>query len=845
MNDFRFALRQVQKSPGFATTIIVTISLGIGANTAIFTLVHAILLRSLPVANPATLYRVGDLDDCCVNGGFINDNGDFDLFSYDLYREIQNNTPEFEQLAAFQSGQNIMNVRVGTNLAKSERTEYVSGNYFFTFGVGAYTGRMLQSSDDVPGAAPVAVLSYAAWQSVHAADPNVVGSTFFIQSHPVTIVGVAPPGFFGDRINDSPPAFWIPLNAEPVLEGETTNLRVAESNWLYVLGRVKPGFAPKALAAKISNTLRQWLATQPAYTLNGNDKEIPKQHVVLTAGGGGIQNLQQETGDGLRLLTWISALVLLVACANVANLLLARGAARRAEISIRTALGASHTALIGQSLAESVFLAVAGGIMGIGIAYLGARMILSLAFPEATQMPIQARPSLVILGFAFLLSLSTGALFGIVPAWISSHADPAEALRGLNRSTGDRSLLPQKALIVLQGGLSLVLLVGAGLMTQTLRNLEHQNFGITTANRYVIHIDPMGAGYKLDTIGAVNQRIEDEFKALPGVKSAGLALYSTLEGNNWGESIFVEGRPAPGPEENHNSSWDRVSPQFFQTIGQPIIRGRGFIDQDTATSQMVAVVNQAFVKKFFPKEDPVGRHFGVFDQKYASNFEIVGIVADAKYNNPRDPYRPMYFRPMTQFNRNLTGRNFFMAESRSLYPNSITVQYGGDAASLESMARRTLANINPDLTMVSFKPLDYQVADNFNGERLISRLTGLFGLLALALASVGLYGITAYSVARRTNEIGVRMALGANRSNVITMVMRQALVLVAIGLVIGIPITLVGGRLMRTQLYGVKAYDPVTLMLAVVVLSAFAALAGFIPARHAASIEPMHALRIE
>ncbi|HWZ75809.1 MAG TPA: ABC transporter permease [Candidatus Sulfotelmatobacter sp.] len=845
MTDIRFALRQFAKAPGFAATVILTIALGIGANTAIFTLVHAILLKSLPVANPASLYRVGDLDDCCVNGGFINDNGDFDLFSYDLYREFQNNTPEFEQLAAFQSGQNMMNVRVGNNLAKSERTEYVSGNYFSTFGIGAYAGRMLQSSDDLPGAAPVAVLSYAAWQSAHAADPNVVGSTFYLQSHPVTVIGIAPPGFFGDRVNTNPPAFWIPLNAEPVLEGETTILKVAESNWLYVLGRVKPGVAPKALEAKVSNRLRQWLATQPAYTLNGNDKEIPKQHVVLAGGGGGIQNLQQEAGDGLRLLTWISALVLLVACANIANLLLARGAARRAETSIRTALGAARTALIGQALTESVLLSLAGGLIGIGIAYLGAHMILNLAFPEATQMPIQASPSPVILGFAFLLSLITGVIFGIVPAWISSHADPAEALRGLNRSTGDRSLLPQKALIVLQGALSLVLLVGAGLMTQTLRNLEHQNFGITTVNRYVIHIDPMGAGYNLETIGPVNQRIEDEFRALPGVKSAGLALYSTLEGNNWGESVFVEGRPAPGPEENHGSSWDRVSPQFFQTVGQPIIRGRAFTDQDTATSQMVAVVNQTFVKKFFPKEDPIGRHFGVFDQKYASHFEIVGIVADAKYNNPREPYRSMYFRPMTQFNRNVTGRQFFMAESRSVYPNSITVQYAGDAASLESMARRTLANINPDLTVVSFKSLDYQVADNFNGERLISRLTGLFGLLALVLASVGLYGITAYSVARRTNEIGVRMALGANRSHVVVMVMRRALVLVAIGLAIGIPVALLGGRLMRAQLYGVRTYDPVTLAGAVFVLAACAALAGFIPARRAATIEPMHALRQE
>jgi len=845
MNSLKFALRQFAKSPGFAATVILTISLGIGANTAIFTLVHAILLRSLPVTNPATLYRIGDLDDCCVNGGFINDNGDFDLFSYDLYRHIRDNTPEFEELAAFQSGGSTMNVRVGSSAAKAERTEYVSGNYFSTFGVGAYAGRMFQSSDDVPGAAPVAVLSYAAWQSAHAGDRNVVGSTFFIQSHPVTIIGIAPPGFFGDRVNSNPPAFWIPLNAEPVIEGETTILKVPESNWLYALGRVKPGVAPKALEAKISNSLRQWLATIPAYTLHGNDKEIPKQHVVLTPGGGGIQNLQQETGDGLHLLTWISALVLLVACANIANLLLARGTARRGETSIRSALGADRSSLIGQALIESVLLSIAGGILGIGVAYVGARMILNLAFPEATQMPIQATPSPVVLGFAFLLSLATGVAFGIVPAWISSHADPAEALRGLNRSMGDRSLLPQKTLIVLQGALSLVLLVGAGLMTQTLRNLEKQNFGITTANRYVIHFDPMGAGYNLQTIGALNQRVEDEFKALPGVKSVGLALYSALEGNNWGEEVFVEGHPAPGPEDNAGSSWDRVSPQFFETVGQPIIRGRGFTDQDTATSQMVAVVNQKFVKKFFPKEDPLGRHFGVFDQKYASNFEIVGIVADAKYTNPRDEVRPMYFRPMTQFNHNVTGPQFFMAESRSVYPNSITVQYVGDTASLESMARRTLANINPDLTMFDFKSLDYQVADNFNGERLISRLTGLFGLVALAIASVGLYGITAYTVARRTNEIGVRMALGANRGQVVAMFMRRSLILVAVGLAIGIPIALIGGRLMRTQLYEVKTYDPLTLLGAVAVLSTSAALAGFIPARRAASIEPMKALRIE
>jgi predicted permease len=764
MTNVKLALRQFRKSPGFAATVILTIALGIGANTAIFTLVHAILMKSLPVANPATLYRVGDRDDCCINGGFINDDGDFDLFSYDLYRQLLDTTPEFEQLAAFQSGHSTMNVRLGNATAKSERTEYVSGNYFSTFGLGAYAGRMLLPSDDVPGATPVAVLSYAAWQGSYAADPNVVGSTFFIQSRPVTIVGIAPPGFFGDRIDSDPPALWIPLNVEPVIEGPTSILKVADSNWLYVLGRVKPGVAPGSLQSKLSNTLRQWMVTQPGYTRNGGDTQIHKQHVIVVPAGAGIQNLQQEAGDGLHLLTWISALVLLVACANIANLLLAKGTARRAETSIRTALGAARSVLIRQVLLESVLLSVIGGIIGIAIAYAGARMILTLAFPDSTQIPIHASPSPVVLGFAFLLSLITGIIFGIVPAWISSHADPAEALRGMNRSTGDRSLLPQKTLIVLQAALSLVLLVGAGLMTQTLRNLEKQNFGITTANRYVIHMDPMGAGYNIDHIDAFNQQLEREFSALPGVKNVGIALYSTLEGNNWGEGVYIEGRPSPGPEEHNGSSWDRVSPHFFDTIGQPVIRGRGFTEQDTATSRMVAVVNQAFVKKFFPKEDPIGRHFGTMDQKYAGDYEIVGIVADAKYNNPRDDYRPMYFRPLTQFNRTFKEESNVTAESRSLFPNSITVQFAGEASSLEAMARRTLANINPDLTMEDFKSLDYQVADNFNQERLITRLTGLFGLLALALASVGLYGITTYSVARRTSEIGLRMALGANRA---------------------------------------------------------------------------------
>jgi len=845
MQDLKFAVRQLKKFPGFTATVVLTVALGIGANTAIFTLVHAVLLSSLPVADPATLYRIGDRDDCCVNGGFMNDDGDFDIFSYDLYRQFRDNTPEFEQLAAFESGHDLSNMRRSGGVAKPQRTEYVSGNYFTTFGVSAFAGRTLLPADDLPGATPVAVLRYDIWQSEYAGDRSIVGSTFYMQGQPLTVVGIAPPKFFGDRIDSDPPAFWIPLSAEPIFNRDNSILHLADANWLYAIGRIKPGVSPVALQSKLSATLRQFMASRPAYTENGASTQIPKQHVVLAAAGGGVQNLQQETGSGLRLLMLISGLVLLVACANVANLMLARATTRRQEISVRVALGAARARLIRQMLTESVVLACAGGLVGLAFAFAGTRTILALAFPNTKHLAIDAHPSMVVLGFAFALSLITGVVFGIVPALITSRSDPAEALRGANRSTRDTASLPQKALIVCQAALSLVLLVAAGLLSQTLRNLEHQNFGIATANRYVLHLDPAGAGYTSDKIGQLNDQLERDFSALPGVQSAGLALYSPLEGDNWGDSVFIEGRPDPGPTADTGSSWDRVSPRFFETVGQQIVRGRGITGQDTATSRMVAVVNQAFVKKFFPNQDPIGQHFGTFGQKYANSYEIVGVVADAKYNNPRSPVRPFFFRPITQQNAALTDPNAITGERRSLFINSVTVRFQGNPQDLESMARRTLASINPDLTMIDFRSLDYQVAGNFSQEHLIARLTTLFGFLALILASVGLYGLTAYSVARRTSEIGVRMAMGANRQHILALIMRSAFLQTALGLAIGIPAAILGARVMAAQLYGVRSYDPAVLFLAVAVLGACAAVAGFVPAHRASGIEPMNALRTE
>jgi predicted permease len=853
--DLRFAVRQLRKSPGFALTAVITLALGIGANTAIFTLVQGILLRSLPVADPSQLYRIGDTDDCCVNGGFVGENGDFDIFSYDLYKHLQESAPEFQSLAAVQAGQTQWSVRRGNALPQELRGEFVTGNYFSTLGVGPYEGRVMSVSDDQANSTPVVVLSYRSWQNQFGSDSSIVGQAISIQTHPFTVVGIAPPSFFGDRVSDNPPDFWMPVNQEPYTHGESAILHHPEQNWLYPIGRVRQGTNIAALQMKLSSALRNWMQTRPVYTDHGGAAEIPKQHVTIVPGGGGIQSMQQETGTGLKMLMILSSVVLIIACANIANLVLARSTTRRADIAVRMAMGASRRRVIRQIITESVLLSCIGGLAGLAVAYAGSRTILSLAFPDARNLPIQATPSLGVLGFAFLISLGTGVLFGLAPAWLSSHAQPAEVLRGANRSTRDSASIPQKALVVFQAALSLVLLAGAFLMTKSLNNLEHQNFGITTANRYVLHVDPAGAGYTADRLPALYREIEDRFSSLPGVANIGMAMYSPLEGDNWGECVIQQGHPAPGPHDKCGSTWDRVSPHFLDSIGVSIVHGRGISDQDTQSAQPVAIVNEEFVKRFYAKEDPIGKHFGIDLPQYSGAFEIVGVFHDFKMNNPRDNPRPVFLRPLAQHYDGYktwpggTPRPSFMdaiigGETQSMFIDAIIVNFRSQQ-NADDILRRTLASIDPNLTVVDIRTFDSQVANNFTQDRLVARLTTLFGILALVLASIGLYGVMSYFVARRTGEIGIRMALGATRSNVIGGVLRGALVQIGIGLVIGIPAALIAGHFMASQLYGVGAYDPIAFVGAALILALCGAVAGLIPARRAASIEPMQALRIQ
>ncbi|MGA3047031.1 MAG: ABC transporter permease [Terracidiphilus sp.] len=848
LQDIRYTLRQLRKSPGFTLTAVITLALGIGANTAIFTLVQGILLRSLPVTNPAQLYRIGDNGDCCVEGGFpgdASDTGDFTIFSTDLFQHLRNSTPEFEQLAAVQAGEWAWSVRRGNALSKSLHGEFVSGNYFSTLGIGSYTGRVFSDNDDTPGAAPATVISYKTWQGEFSADPSIVGSTIFIQARPFTVVGIAPPGFFGDRVTDNPPDFWMPIQTEPYVRGASSILHHQESHWLYLLGRVRPGTNIAALQSKLSVTLRQWIYTRPVLLANGGSTNVPKMHVVLSPGGGGIQSLQQETGTGLKMLMILSSVVLLIACANIANLLLARSTAQRSDIALRMALGAGRSRVIRQILTESILLSCLGGIAGLAVAYAGTHTILALAFPDARNMPLDASPSLPVLGFAFLISLITGILFGTAPAWLSSRAQPAEAMRGANRSTRDRSSIPQRTLVIFQAALSLVLLAGAILMTKSLNNLEHQNFGIATSNRYVLHFDPAGAGYTVDRLPALNREIEDRFSSLPGMAGVGLAMYSPLEGDNWGECVIQQGHPAPRPGDKCGSSWDRVSTHFLDSIGVPMVRGRGFTEQDTATSPQVVIVNQAFVKRFFPNQDPIGQHFGIDLPQYSGSWEIVGVFANFKLNNPREEVRPVFLRPLTQPYSGYKEPMMISTETQSMFMNAMVLNFNRPEQNAESMIRQTLAGVDPNLTVMDLRSLDAQVAGNFNQERLIAQLSSLFGILSLILASVGLYGVMSYFVARRTSEIGIRMALGATRQSVVVLVMRGVLWQILIGLILGIPAALYAGYLMNSLLYGVGSYDLWALTGAPLILVLCAAAAGFIPARRAASIEPMKALRTE
>jgi predicted permease len=845
--DIAYALRQMRQSPVFTLTAMLTLALGIGATTAIFSLIHTVMLKSLPVVDPTSLYRIGDGHDCCVEGSTQENWG---MFSYPFYQRMKEATPEFTDLAAFQAGGWQFSVRrgEGDRVPKPLRGEFVSGNYFDVFGITAFAGRAIQRSDDQISAPPVAMLSYRAWQQQYGSDPAVIGSTFIFDGHPVTIAGITPPGFFGETLRSDPPEIYVPLELEPIFRGKSSLLHTFPA-WLRVIGRLRPGATTAAMPERLTSLLRVWLVSDsgmPADWMSSLKIGLPKQHIKVVPAGTGVGVMKENYADGLHILLTVCGLVLLIACANIANLLLARGASRRAQTSVRLALGASRTRLIRQSLTESVVLAVLGGLAGLAVAYLGVKVIVALAFHSANYVPIDATPSLPVLVFAFGLSLVTGVVFGTAPAWLTSHADPAEALRGANRSTRDTSSFSQKVLVIVQATLSVVLLAGAGLLTRSLQNLQHQDLGYQTDHRVTISLTGPYSSYPQAKLDVMYRELEDRLASIPGVKRAALALYTPLQ-DNWGELPIREGQGMPNVIDAVGSSWDRVTPGYLDTLGQTILRGRGLTEQDNASGRNVAVVDETFVQKFFkPGEDPIGTRFGLDLPKYSATYEIVGIVRKAKYTdaaNTEDP-RPIFFVPMAQRAR-YEEALLQQVDDQTHYIEGAVLELQGSMEGLEPQVRRILSDIDPNLVLLRVQTLQEQVDAEFDQQRAVARMTGMFGILALILAAVGLYGVTAYSVERRTSEIGVRIALGANRANVVRMVLRGAFLQILIGLAVGIPISIACARLIAAQLYHVKGWDPIVLSGAILALAACAFIASVIPARRAASINPATALRTE
>ncbi|HLK64521.1 MAG TPA: ABC transporter permease [Bryobacteraceae bacterium] len=833
--DLRFAIRQLVKSKGFTLTAIMTLALGIGANTAIFTLVHAVMLRSLPVADPGRLFRLGDGDNCCVNGGRQSH---FSIYSYPLYLSLRDQAQEFEQTAAFQAGLSRVGVRRQGSASEPFTIQYVSGNYYSMFGLRPFAGRFLGVEDDRPGAPPVAVMSYRAWEQHYGADPSIVGSVFVVDGATFTIAGIAPPGFFGDTLRPNPPDFWLPLATEPYVRQRNSLLARADQHWLYIIGRLKPGASTAALESRVNAALQQWFLTNDPPRNGADRRELEHQHITVTEAGGGVAVMKLNYEQDLRLLLAVTGLVLLIACANLANLQLARGTAQAAQMSIRVALGAQRSRLVRQTLTESLVLAVLGGAFGLLVATGLAEFLIGLAFSTARYIPIAAAPSLPVLAFTFVLSLGTGVTFGIAPAWSASRSDPAGALRAAGRSAANRSTLPQRSLVVLQAAVSLVLLVGAGLMVKTLGNLKNQKFAYQSDGRIVVNVNAGLSSYSPEKIAAVYRDIESRLRQIGGVRNVALSLYGPMEGNNWQSGVTLEDHP----DHMISPSWDRVSPSFFETIGARVLRGRMFDERDTPDSTHVAVVNQSFVDKFIPNENPIGKRFGMGGVEHRADYQIVGVVDNVHFRNPRLPVPPMFFVPMLQMWKSEWADT---GKARSNMIGNIEMHVAGSPADLAAQVQRTLSQIDPNLTVANLTTIDEQLGNLLGHERLLARLTTLFGLLALLLAAVGLYGITAYSVARRTSEIGIRTALGARRSQVIAMIVGGALRQIAVGLLIGIPAALATGRFLASQLFGVTSSDPLIFLGAALLLVMAASVAGFAPALRASSINPVDALRTE
>ncbi len=827
MPRLRYAFRSLARAPLLSLVIVVSIGLGIGANTAIFSLLRQVLLANLPVPHPEQLALLTSPQEFKHGRASTNDSGNMNyVFSYPFFRELEKNGRGVASLAAFRDLEGNI---AFAHQSMSASMEMVSGRYFETLGVQPLLGRAISAEDDRPGGGnAVAVLGYGYWRDQLGARTDVLNQIVRVNAQPFTVVGVAPQGFDGTTLGRDP-AVFVPISFQPLLSPNWNGTTHTDDYWIYLFARLQPGVTRQQAAAALNATYAGLVEEDSRKSKNMRDSDrerYAKSRLSLQDGSQGHSGVRSDTRVPLFILMGATVMVLLIAMANAANLLLSRSAARRRELAIRSAIGAGRAAIMRQLLTEALLLAAAGGAAGIALGAITLKLLVAHIGGDEPIYSLTTRLEWPVLLFALGLAILTGFLFGLYPAWDGARASVAATLKdesGRASATGGSARI-RKGLVCAQVMISAMLLIPTGLFLKSLVNLLHVDLGINSENVVGFRIEPALNGYKLEQSRALFERAEAELAAIPGVRSVTAALVPLIAGDNWGNSVKMEGRKQ---REGDHSMYNEISPGYFGKMGIPLISGRDFTERDNAGAPKVAIVNQTFVRKLLDGRNPLGLHFDADDP----NIEIVGVVRDSHYSSVKQEVPPVYYAPWRQDNR-IDGLCFYV---RSAVPSAVIIP----------QIRRVMRSLDPDLPLAGLRTLDDQIRRNIRNDRIVLQLAAVFAILATVLAMLGLYGVMAHSVARRTREIGIRMALGAQSGGIRRMVLREMLWILAVGLATGIPAALALSRLTESQLYGVKTYDAAVVAAAALALAATALAAAYLPARRASRVSPINALRHE